>query len=95
MAKSNAARAMEAAHIEEEVVEGKGRKPDFLLKVRQPPTRKSDGRLYQSNNFTVIGAAWLQEAKDGTKFIGIKVNIPGMIMPDSLVLYPPFEEEKA
>ena len=68
------------------------RKPDFIVRVRQAPVIAPDGKKYLNNNFATIGAAWKQQAKDGTEFIGIKINVPGMLMPDSLVLYPPYEE---
>ena len=75
--------------------EQRGQKPDWLVKVRQPPTRGSDGKMYQSENFTTVGAAWNRTDKHGRAFIGAKLNIQGLTFADnSFIMYPPFEEKK-
>lgn len=91
MAKSVSQRAME--NVQEPEEEGRGRKPDYLVKVRQPAQRGSDGKLYRSNQFTTVGAAWTQQDKNGKTFIGVKLNVQGLTFPDnSFVLFPPYEE---
>jgi len=79
--------------VEPEPTDKGKRKPDFLIKVRQPPERGDDGVLRESKQFVTIGAAWAQTDKHGKLFYGCKVNVPGMMMPDSFVLFPPFEDE--
>ena len=92
MAKSTSQRALEAVQEPEE--DNKGRKPDYLVKVRQPPTRGADNKLYRTNQFTTVGAAWKQKDKNGNEFIGVKLNVAGLTFPDnSFVLFPPYNEE--
>lgn len=79
--------------VPEEEVSGDKRKPDFVIRVRQPDYVK-DGKRYRSDRFATVGAAWRQTAKDGTEFLGCKCNVPGMVMPESFVLYPPYEEKE-
>lgn len=82
--------------VQEPTEETKGNnKPDWLIKVRQPPTRGSDGKLYQSENFATVGAAWNKVDKNGRPFVGAKLNIAGLTFADnSFILYPPYDEEK-
>lgn len=92
MAKTISQRASEA--IEEPDVEEKGRKPDYLVKVRQPPQRGNDGKMYRSQHFTTVGAAWKQTDKNGKEFIGVKLTVPNLTFADnSFVLYPPYEDK--
>jgi uncharacterized protein (DUF736 family) len=90
-AKSVSQRAQEAIDVPEEVQEG-GRKPDFLIRVRQP-NYVQGGKTFRSERFTTVGAAWKQTDKNGREFLGCKVNVPGMLMPESFLLYPPYSEE--
>lgn len=95
MAKTNSQKAMEAVEVPEEVeVQEKGPKPDYLVRVRQAPEKGKDGKMYQSKNFTTVGAAWWQKDKNGQEFLGVKCNVVGMLMPASFVLFPPFEDNQ-
>ncbi len=92
MAKPVSQRALETVQEPEE--ENRGRKPDYLVKVRQPPTRGSDGKMYRSNQFSTVGAAWKQTDKNGREFLGVKLNVANLTFPDnSFVLFPPYSEE--
>lgn len=78
---------------EEQTSEPRGEKPDWLVKVRQPPVRGSDGKFYQSKNFTPVGVAWNKRDKNGRTFIAAKLNIQDLTFADnSFILYPPYEE---
>jgi uncharacterized protein (DUF736 family) len=90
-AKSISQRAQEAIEVPDEVADTGSRKPDFIIRVRQPDYVK-DGKRYRSDRFTTVGAAWKQTDKNGREFLGCKCNVPGMIMPESFLLYPPYEE---
>jgi hypothetical protein len=89
--KSVSQRAQEAMEVPEDAPESK-RKPDFLIRVRQPDYVK-DGKKYRSDRFTTVGACWWQEDRKGRKFLGAKCNVPGMVMPESFLLQPPYEPE--
>jgi len=93
MAKTISQRAQEAIEVPDEGVESGKRKPDFLIRVRQPNYVGNDGKTYRSDRFTTVGAAWKQHDKKGKEFLGCKCNVPGMVMPESFLLYPPYEEE--
>ena len=85
----------QVVHEPQATEDPKGQKPDWLIKVRQPPVRGSDGKLYQSENFTTVGAAWNKVDKNGRAFIGAKLNIQGLTFAEnSFILYPPFEEDQ-
>ena len=95
MAKSISQRALEQVQEPEEVEEVRGNKPDYLVKIRQPPQRSADGKLQRSKHFTTVGAAWKQMDKNGKEFIGVKLTVPNLMFADnSFVLYPPYEGEK-
>ena len=80
--------------IEENEEEGSGRKPDFLIRVRQPSYRGQDGKMYKSERFTTVGAAWKQTDKNGKEFYGCKLNVPNLSFADnSFILYPPYEDD--
>ena len=80
--------------IAEDEAEGSGRKPDFVIRVRQPNYRGDDGKMYKSERFTSVGAAWRQTDKNGKEFFGCKLNVAGLTFPDnSFILYPPYEDE--
>lgn len=67
------------------------RMPDYTVLVRQQPQRGSDGKLYRSSNFSVIGAGWRSEKVDETtgetiEYIGVKVHVPVQLGEDGLLL---------
>ena len=80
--------------IAEDEAESSGRKPDFVIRVRQPSYRGADGKMYKSDRFTTVGAAWKQTDKNGREFYGCKLNVPNLTFADnSFILYPPYEDE--
>jgi uncharacterized protein (DUF736 family) len=69
------------------------KKPQVV--VHEPQAAEEPKGLYQSENFTTVGAAWNKVDKNGRHFIGAKLNIQGLTFADnSFILYPPFEEEQ-
>ena len=81
---------------EDQVEVKKGRRPDFEIKVRQPPYRdKATGKIMRSDRFTVVGAAWQQVDKDGQVFYGCNLTVPNMVFADnSFILYPPYRRDE-
>ena len=69
------------------------RQPDYSVLLRQQPQRGSDGKLYRSNNMTVVGAAWKTEKIDEktgemVEYIGIKAHIKFEVGDEGLLLRP-------
>ena len=98
MAKSVSQRAMVEVEPDDEAVETKGRKPDFNVRVRQPPYVGKDGKKYQSKHFTTVEAAWKmsktnEKTGEVVDFVAIKMHVK--VVPDDMgfLLWPPFENE--
>jgi hypothetical protein len=81
-----------AAPVETEEAEGRGKRlPDYTVLLRQQPQRGNDGKLYRSENMTVVGAAWVTKKVDPDSgeeitYIGIKAHIKFEVGEEGLLL---------
>lgn len=71
--------------------EKRKRNPDYTVLLRQQPQRGSDGRLYRSDNMTIVGAAWKSEKLDEktgelVEYIGVKAHIKFEVGDEGLLL---------
>jgi len=89
---------METVEIpdEEGVLPEKGAKPDWLIKVRQPPKLNTKtGKLERNRNFTVVGAVWKKTDVNGVEFLAATLHVPDLTFKDNgFVMYPPREERE-
>lgn len=80
-----------AAVEPDEPAERSKRLPDYTVLLRQQPVRGSDGKLYRSENMTVVGAAWKTEKVDEKtgetiEYIGVKAHIKFEVGEEGLLL---------
>ena len=78
-------------HTAVEPEDKRGRKPDYTVLLRQQPQRGNDGKLYRSDNMTIVGAAWKSEKLDEqtgemVEYIGIKAHIKFEVGDEGLLL---------
>lgn len=76
---------------EHEQVNEKGRNPDYVVLLRQQPSRDKEGHLMRSSNMSIVGAAWKTEKPDKNtgemiEYIGIKAHIKFEVGPEGLLL---------
>jgi hypothetical protein len=88
------------AHVEvpddDGVLPEKGAKPDYLIKVRQPPKLNTrTGKMERNENFTIVGAAWRKRDRNGVEFIAATLHVADLTFKDNgFVMYPPKEEKE-
>lgn len=89
-----------AAVDQDEPAERGKRLPDYTVLLRQQPQRGNDGKLYRSDNMTVVGAGWKTEKVDektgeAVEYIGIKAHIKFEVGEEGLLLRTYRENVKA